>query len=315
MNFKKFLESQTYEKIVPKGKEFYHGTIEDYDAKTLRTGNDGVFWTSINKKVSSTYIPVSGSSYYLTTDSLVRPSQDDTIKNIQKSLGINYDYSEVSFNSAGKAQSYHIPKPFSDWYDEERKVSKKLYELSKRKTELRPLLDDYTSDDFDKVVKEYSKIEDEKKELNSIILELDPAKKFRAYINAKLEELGYEPISEGYGGNHNWSILTPNGNIVHANYKSEGRLLTVVPKRDMRIYDMTDGETIESDLMDLQYQKYETFEKLVNEGWDGVKIADYAQHDKMGNVMHYSYGFFDNALKDLEVTNIETAVHPDEINQ
>ena len=71
------------------------------------------------------------------------------------------------------------------------------------------------------------------------------------------------------------------------------------------------GETIESDLMDIQYHEIGTFRKAEEAGYDGIKIADFAQSEHMGNVEHYSIGIFKDIIKDLDIEEIE-ATHPDE---
>jgi hypothetical protein len=312
MDFKTFLEQKTHELIIPKGKEFYHGTIEEFDPSVLRTGIDHVFWTSINKNTSRSYIPTSGSSVYLQTDSIINPSEDTFIQNLQKSIGIYYDYSNVVFTN-GRPSSYTIPDIFKDYYTEEQKIYKRLTEISKRLAELRPTLEKYDSEDFDKAVEEYGRLEDEQERLREEQYKVDSKSKKREYVNSKLSEYGYTPEKEShYDNNHGWKLLQSNiDTLAPADYKAKGRLITVAPKRDMNIYDMTAGETIEPDLMDAQHKKYDTFITLRDAGYDGVKIADHAQHDTHGNVGHYSYGFFDAALKDLEVVNVEDATHPD----
>jgi hypothetical protein len=310
--FKDYLvESTAFDLIVPKGKELYHGTIEQFEKEKLSPGIDKVFWTSISKDISRSYIPVSGSSVFLTTDSIVKPSEDPSIQNMQKLLDINYDYDTVEFK-LGRPVSYKLPTVFEKFSSIERNILRQMMQLDNIKKELYKKLSDYTAKDFEEISTKYTEIENEYSKVQKAYYENLADTKKREYVNTKMQELGYKPESTPTNGDYHWKIHLDNDTPKPQNWKATGRLITVVPKRDLRFYDMTQGETIESDLTDLQYKKYDLFDKLEKSGYDGLKIADFAQHEKQGNVGHYSYGLFKSALKDLDVTE-EESTHPDEL--
>jgi hypothetical protein len=60
--------------------------------------------------------------------------------------------------------------------------------------------------------------------------------------------------------------------------------------------------------MDLHYHRHDWFEYAKNNGYDGIKICDFAQSALYGNVGHYSIGIFEHAIKDLTKI-VEKAYH------
>ena len=308
------LENDGHTLVVPKGTKLYHGTVEQYEKEKIAPGIDDVFWTSLNKKISSSYIPVSAGTNHLNTKHIAGPSLDKTIQNIQKIIGIEYDYNDVEFDQTGRAKSFRYPSIFQDLWKSHNQLSR---ELIKKENDLKELEKSIKYNDeksvFASKMELYAKLEKEVKELKQKYYDTSPEYKINEYINVKLKELGYIPKQESsHDKNHRWELKTSGNTLNPASFKEKGRLLTIIPKRDLKIYDMTDGETIESDLTDLQYQKYNLFKKIEESDYDGIKIADYAQHHTQGNVGHYSIGLFEIALKDVDIEE-EPAEHPENI--
>lgn len=132
------------------------------------------------------------------------------------------------------------------------------------------------------------------------------------YVNQKLKELGYEPLEKGYEENYQWKLKKSENEILPGDYRRKGQLYIIKPKRKMKLYDMAMGN--EPDLTERQYHELDTFDWAMQNGYDGVKINDFAQTESHGNIGHISYGFFKNAIKDLEMTAINDVVHPKELN-
>lgn len=81
-----------------------------------------------------------------------------------------------------------------------------------------------------------------------------------------------------------------------------GRLFVAKVMQPLKIYDISEGR--EGDLMNPDYHRYRMFERVEKEGYDGVKIHDFAQVHDWGNVGHESIGIFKNALTKLTWTSM-----------
>jgi hypothetical protein len=84
----------------------------------------------------------------------------------------------------------------------------------------------------------------------------------------------------------------------------------VTPKRDLKIYDATMGGKREPDLMDVDYHRHDWFQRAMSQGYDGIRITDYAQSIDQGNFGHLSIGLFQNTLKDVDIEEIDAQHHP-----
>jgi len=310
------LENDSHDLIIPKGTKLFHGTVEDFEKEKIEVGIDGVFWTSLNKKISSSYIPVASSMVYTSSRMIAKPSNDTTTQNIQKMFGI--EYKDVHFDEYNRVKSYKIADVFKDIHENEYVLNKKLINVERTIKELnKKYREQVEKEPFDEkelrnILEQLQSLEKEEKELKDKYYEINTEKIENEYVNTKLQELGYIPSNENdYNKNFRWKLKLKNYNLVPNDYKETGRLLTVIPKRDLKIYDMTQGEKIESDLTDLQYKKYDLFKKIENMDYDGLKISDYAQHETHGNVGHYSIGLFEKTLKDVDIEE-EKASHPDD---
>jgi len=102
---------------LPVGTTLFHGSIEDFEESKLSTGSyDKILWTTDDKwgpAMAQSYIPQSHGTIYTSPGYIRQPSQDPTIQNIQKYLGIYYDYQtkgKVEFDNTGRPHSWAMPK-------------------------------------------------------------------------------------------------------------------------------------------------------------------------------------------------------------
>ena len=132
-------------------------------------------------------------------------------------------------------------------------------------------------------------------------------------INFIQGTLGYKPGR--YGNTWDLKIRGGHGNhieeILPADYHKPALLFMLIGRDKLNIYDMTHGGKVEGDLMDLQYNKLDTFKKLEEKGYDGVRINDFAHNsENWGNMGHHSIGLFPSGIAKLTMQHIP-AVHYD----
>lgn len=105
-----------YTIILPPGTLLFHGTLEEFPTKDVRGGPyDDVLWTALSPDIAQNYIPISGLTTYARAREIAYPSQDPVLQNLQKALGIEYDYSQVVYNKWGELESYPLPNGWSEW--------------------------------------------------------------------------------------------------------------------------------------------------------------------------------------------------------
>jgi hypothetical protein len=289
----------------------FHGTIESFDKRNIRGGGyDKIFWTTDSPAIAQTYIAAYGSKTHTSIHTISKPSKQEWVRNFQKSIGLNYDYDNIKFDG-NRIDSYgfKLPKPLKYLWDKYESYDTQIKDLNNQKVELENQRNN--SDDKEErreILKKLYYIEKEIEETYRIKFKNTPENILNKYVLSKIKLYGYD-------------ISTPQNLILYIDYKeqklknvndrSKGKLLIIKPKRDMLFYDMTYGGAIEGDLMDVDYHKIDTFRVLEEKGYDGVKINDYAQSSNQGNYGHLSYGFFNHALKDLEVKDIRDVIHRD----
>lgn len=266
----------------------YHGTIESFDRRKLRTGGDGVFWTAKQRVIAKSYIPKSGVSTISTVERLVEPESIGL-------LGIpNGVLSRIDQASAVAARNR------MGAYRELQTLRGELRELDAITGRLPH--DHPKWDEYDRVI---AAMENAEK-----VIEDNPdtghGKRMKLVIN-KLRTLGFElpddPRRIPYSAIR-YRIV--DGRIAPASYKDEGRLLTIELLADAKVYDMRGV----GDLMEPAYNMLGTFRQLESRGFDGVLIDDYAQTEYYGNYGHESIGFFKGAVSKLVVKQVEKATHP-----
>ena len=308
----KINEANSHDIIIKKGTELFHGTIEQFKKEKAGVGGyDNIFWTTDSPAIAQTYIPVA-SKYHIKSEHLAMPTNNKIIQDFQKSIGIDYDYTQVEFDG-NRLISYKEAPIFRDYSN---KVNELNYAVVRAYTKLNDMhkkfLEMYKADQDvpDDFLEEYKRVEDEYHRLETENKKYNLEKYKNDYVNQQLAKLGYTPINIGSNGNHSWELLYDNNKIQPANYRAKGRLLIVTPKRDLRIYDNTLGGSTEGDLTDPEYHKLDLFKIVEKQGYDGIKINDFAQSSDWGNVNHTSIGLFKKTLKDLNFEEIE-AIHHD----
>jgi len=305
-------ESNTHDLLIKRGAELYHGTIEQFEKEKAGTGGyDRVFWTTDSPAIAQTYIPVS-SKYYINSENLSLPTNNTNLQKFQKDIGIEYDYSQAEFQG-NRVTSYREAPIFTELSDKEqnaRYAAVRAYTLlndfQKKYREMDKANQDIPDDFFDK----YREAEEDYERKQAEDSKFNLKKYKNEVVNQYLTKLGYTPTGTNHDGNHSWQLLYDNSVIQPANYRSKGRLLIVTPKRDLRIYDNTLGGSTEGDLTDLEYHKLDLFRNAEKQGYDGIKINDFAQSNDWGNVNHTSIGLFKTTLKDLNFEETE-AIHHD----
>ena len=296
----------------------FHGTIEEFDSSKIRTGGyDDIFWTTDHSTVAQSYIPSSHGILSTSTDLLYAPGSRHA-----EQFGVKY--TDI-VKEGHRVTSYRVD---CDYFNEIDAHSNELYnnlntlkqEYQKLKEEVKVLQDRLraenikpsTDKEWDELTDKYFDVGDEFESAKEKYNTYNDRDLKNEFINKQLRDLGYKGENYHNSTNYNWKVKEDNGIILPANYKASGRLFVIKPKRDMNIFDISTGE---SDLTDLQYHKHKIFDELRKKGYDGVKIDDFAQHDVMGNVGHDSIGFFNDAIKDLDIKVINNAKHPDKLGR
>jgi hypothetical protein len=318
--------------ILKAGSTLFHGTVESFDKRNLKVGGyDEVFWTAKEPIIAQTYISTSG-KLYTSTSSILKPSKEKDIQKLQRQIGINYDYNSIEWDGH-RPISYKLLPLFRPLYGkyyksanemkkirEEIDLLKKRYELYNNKINE---IFNTTKNRTPSLIEKIKKLNIVRSEIGEKIYELeikereifvawsDLDKYKNKFINFKLQKLGYKPTDTNKNNyDYTWVLKTSNSEIKDADYKSKGRLLLVTTTKDMKFFDYTMNGKIEGDLTDLDYHKLDLFRKLENEGYDGIKINDFAQSESEGNLGHTSFGFFKHALQYLKVHSISATHQP-----
>lgn len=127
-----------------------------------------------------------------------------------------------------------------------------------------------------------------------------PAKQ---YVRQKMAQLGY--TGTGYN-NQRYIIKTHRGKILRPNQSVVGRLFILTNKQPLKLYDISRNQ---GDLTQRQYHNHKAFDYARKNGYDGIKINDFAQHSQRGNIGHFGYGIFPSARNKLTWKTIP-ASHP-----
>lgn len=259
------------EVTIKKDSALFHATGEEFEPTTLGTGMDGLCWTCQQAGIAQTYIPEAGSTLLTSLEHIALPSKDPTLQNLQRKIGIEYDYSQVKWQADQRHTQSYRQAPVFDYIENEEKTSY------------------------------YDKVE-----------------KMCQYVGNKLKSIyGYEPYKENgqWFQEHWYKLKCERNQVMPADYKMKGRLFVIKPKEDLVIYDMTEGGKKDPDLGDLDYNKLDLFEKIEKEGYDGVKITDFAQTKEYGNLGHLSVGLFNRGLKKCEWEVVPDATYPGDLER
>jgi len=306
--------------LLPAGSKLFHGTIEPFSGVLRPGGYDSVSWFSDSPSIAQLYIPRSGSSIYISSSNLARPDPDPTVQEIQKLVGLEYDYSEVEWGSNGRAKSYK-PVDKAPWnrigYNATSKLSKEWTEIENRMreidTESTAAYDAWRSalkakadpgavkKRLDDLVDEDTKLRERLEEVKAKYAEAQNG--YEKEIEKRLAAKGYEPWknSEGRAGSRSYEFHMESGKVLPPGGATEGRLFIGTTQRDMKIWLKARGE---GDLMNVQYHDVSGFRDARDEGLDGVLIDDFAQSEAHGNFGHLSVGLFGPALKDVRFKQV-----------
>lgn len=94
---------------IPANSYLFHGTSEKFSGKLRGGGYDKIIWFSDSPKIAQLYIPIAGMTMYLSAENISKPNKNKNSQELQKQLGIEYDYSEVEWDGQ-RAKSYYNPK-------------------------------------------------------------------------------------------------------------------------------------------------------------------------------------------------------------
>ncbi len=119
-------------------------------------------------------------------------------------------------------------------------------------------------------------------------------------VAQRLEEMGYKVDDNEYRYRLKLFSRTEDGKTLRAILPKDrtppGRLILVEKPDDLRVYDMAKGDP---DLTDIEYHNIRGFKQAFEAGFDAVKINDFAQSPKMGNIGHSSIGLSPETAKRL----------------
>lgn len=315
-NYQEFLfenkDSTVSSITIPKGEILFHGTMEKYDASKLRAGGyDKVLWTATDSVTAQSYIPTSGSKIHVSSEHLIKPSNDEATQNIQKAIGIDFDYSKIKFDNMGRATSYPPAPVFNDIREKYLDIQEKYREVKKEVKELSNIKGIFKDKELIQLLKQKVK---EEQELEDLYFDKHNVEKNKLrYVNEQLRKMGYTPQHEDSGLRHSWKIKLDSNNILRADENVKGRLIILEVVEDLKIYDYTLGESIEGDLTDLDYHKIDLFRIVEKKGYDGIKINDFLQSDIEGNVNHISIGIFNSSISKVRVKDVIEATHPQDL--
>jgi hypothetical protein len=109
---RKYIVAEMQEVTLPAGSLLFHGTIEEFEGDLKGGGYDDLIWFADSPQIAQLYIPKSGGTTYVSDDSraLSRPTQDKDMQQLQKMIGIEYDYKDVEWGTDGRAKSFRAPK-------------------------------------------------------------------------------------------------------------------------------------------------------------------------------------------------------------
>ena len=311
--FEAFIQKAKNLLIVEKGTELFRGGSRDYE-KILKVNSEGVVWTTETSAIAQTYIASNIGNLHCSTSFFVSPLLNERDRDMQRQLGIVYDYDDMEWNGV-QAKNYKIVPAFAHMYEAYWKAREIYYNAVNRYEEIGRLLKTNLADEEeDKLVNEMDEIEKKLPEYKKDFFDLDLDTLRNEYVNKKLEELGYKPKNTNeFRKNYQWRISYTEENDVYkiapSGIRRIGRLFIFTTKRDLKIFDTTDGGEREADLNDEDYWKLDWFRTADEAGYDGIKIADHAQSEDLGNFGHTSIGLFDRALKDIELTSIPAMHH------
>ena len=104
---------QDRDMAIPAGTTLLHGSGEPFEDAELRTGGDGILWTTDDthgSAMAQSYIPRAGSSTYVTPNNLTRPSSQENVRSLMNYIGMIWDYNDMEFDRTGQPNGWPMPK-------------------------------------------------------------------------------------------------------------------------------------------------------------------------------------------------------------
>jgi len=96
--------------FLPIGTKLFHGTGEEFPVEKIRGGSyDQIIWTTEAATIAQNYIPISGGTAFANAQTIRLPNQDTTVQQVQKIIGLEYDYLDVEWDHIGRAKSFKLP--------------------------------------------------------------------------------------------------------------------------------------------------------------------------------------------------------------
>jgi len=274
---------------LPVGTKLYRGIGEDV-IHPHSAGFDGCLWVTQSQTIARTYIPTAPGKVYISLSCLCSaPDKRSSTADYQKQLG--FEYTDINYKDYTQAQSYTPPVIQQELMKDTPYPDKKDFPDFDSKNYRHPYYE--ASDKWHK----------------------EQDKRFKQWVKDRLKELGYEPNSENsYDSGYILKTKHINGHdTILPNKNVEGTIITFENLEPLKIFDMTEGGKKDGDLMDPDYRKLDTFKKLTEAGYDGVKISDFAQVEGHGNVGHTSIGIFPAAISKVKEVNRELTIHPEDL--
>ena len=267
----------------------YRGIGEDV-IHPHSAGFDGCLWVTQSQTIARTYIPTAPGKVYISLSCLAcAPDKRSSTADYQKQLG--FEYTDINYKDYTQAQSYTPPVIQQELMKDTPYPDKKDFPDFDSKNYRHPYYE--ASDKWHK----------------------EQDKRFKQWVKDRLKELGYEPNSENsYDSGYILKTKYTNGHdTILPNKNVEGTIITFENLEPLKIFDMTEGGKKDGDLMIPDYRKLDTFKKLTEAGYDGVKISDFAQVEGHGNVGHTSIGIFPAAISKVKEVNRELTIHPEDL--
>lgn len=295
--------------IIPTGEKLYHGTGVSFDVRKVGTGGyDSILWTTNNPIVSRYYIPSThGATMFVQLErSIIHQflnKEDPWYSIVTKQLGISPSMAKVLLDKASKINNAWVRLyNLNDEHRRRYKILEKEVDLVYKSGDEKRM--DKIDEEMDGVLKDWNRTEDVLRKFKSI----DNFYYLGKAIAQRLEKLYHYKLTKG-DTSYDKMFFAEDGSLLPANHKIKGKLIVLVPKRNLKLYNHAHG--IEGDLMDVQYHDHDVFRSVESKGYDGIVINDFAQSDVHGNVGHISYGLFRSTIKDCKIMSLQKQTHPD----
>lgn len=291
---------------LPRGSIIFHGTHEEFD-RIKPGGYDNVAWFADNPAIAQLYMAAASGSKYADPEKIAQPSRDPFIQEVQSILGIEFDLSEV-VKWDGDAPG---------WPRSPVKVTCSTCDGSgvdpeKKRAPLPPYVRP-GAPNREKQLKSYLACRScygsgwhtnaptyVPKDGKPVWLRPpipSEGKEAEGQESALIDRMKERGIEWARAGNWGFEIPMVGGHIARPGERPQGRLVVGKTTRPLLLaYDPS-----ASDYGSHDHALFNVARKL---GLDGVRIYDYAQSQKHGNVAHVSVGLFVSSLRSVRLRSI-----------